>query len=182
MKNNKTFIIIICGLAAAMNIVLGTLVSQLQIPLIFLDTIGTIFAAVYFGPLYGGVVGAVSNIITGIIFSPKDIPFFLVNVAVGVMVGYIAKKYSYGLITAVITGLILSVICPLIGSPIAIWLYGGLTGSGNDVLVMLLRSTGTDIFSSTFIPRITGNIIDKVASAVLIWILIKKLPIQYRPQ
>ncbi|HEX9025885.1 MAG TPA: ECF transporter S component [Clostridium sp.] len=182
MTNKKTFIIIVCAFAAAINIVLGTLVAQLKIPLIFLDTIGTIFAAIYFGPLYGATVGAVSNIITGMIFSPKDIPFFLVNVVVGLIVGYIVKKYSYSLTTAVVTGLILSVICPLIGSPIAIWLYGGVTGSGNDFLVLLLRQTGSDIFTSTFIPRITGNIVDKVVSAVLVWALIKKLPTQYKPE
>jgi len=182
MTHNKTFIITICAFAAAMNIVLGTLVSQLQIPLIFLDTIGTIFVAIYFGPFYGAIVGAVSNIITGIIFSPKDIPFLLVNVAVGVIVGYIAKKYGYSLIIAIITGIILSIICPLIGSPIAIWIYGGLTGSGNDFLVLFLRMTGADIFTSTFIPRILGNIVDKVVSAILVWMLIKKLPIKYKPK
>ena len=182
MTHNKTFIITICAFAAAMNIVLGTLVSQLQIPLIFLDTIGTIFVAIYFGPFYGATVGAVSNIITGIIFSPKDIPFLLVNVAVGVIVGYIAKKYGYSLIVAIITGIILSIICPLIGSPIAIWIYGGLTGSGNDLLVLFLRTTGADIFTSTFIPRISGNIVDKVVSAILVYMLIKKLPIKYKPQ
>ncbi|WP_411679268.1 CD3073 family putative ECF transporter S component [Clostridium thailandense] len=181
MKNKKTFTIILCAFAAAINIVLGTLVGQLKIPLIFLDTIGTIFAAVYFGPWYGATVGAVSNIITGMIFSPKDIPFFLVNVVAGLIVGYIVKKYGYSLITAVVTGLILSVVCPLIGSPIAVWLYGGVTGSGNDFLVLWLRKSGTDIFTSAFIPRITGNIIDKVFSSLLVWILIKKLPSEYKP-
>lgn len=182
MRNKKTFVIIVCAFAAAINIVLGTLVAQLKIPLIFLDTMGTIFAAIYFGPWYGAGVGAISNIITGMIFSPKDIPFLLVNVAAGLIVGYIAKKYGYSLITAIVTGLILSVVCPLIGSPISIWLYGGITGSGNDFLVLLLRQTGSDIFTSTFIPRITGNIIDKIASAVLVWALIKKLPAQYKPE
>lgn len=182
MKNKKTFAIILCAFAAALNIVLGTLVGQLKIPLIFLDTIGTIFAAVYFGPWCGAAVGAVSNIITGMIFSPKDIPFFLVNVVVGLIVGFIVKKYGYSLVTAVVTGIILSVICPLIGSPIAIWLYGGVTGSGNDFLVLWLRKSGADIFTSAFVPRITGNIIDKILSSVLVWTLIKKLPAQYKPE
>lgn len=182
MKSKKTFTIILCAFAAALNIVLGSLVGQLKIPLIFLDTIGTIFAAVYFGPWYGAIVGAVSNIITGIIFSPKDIPFFLVNVFVGLIVGYIAKRYGYSLVTAIITGLILSIICPLIGSPIAIWLYGGVTGSGNDFLLLWLRKSGADIFTSAFVPRITGNIIDKVLSSFLVWVLIKKLPTRYKPK
>lgn len=181
MSNKKTFALLCCAFAAALNIVLGTLVGQLKIPLVFLDTIGTIFAAVYFGPWYGAAVGAVSNIITGMIFSPKDIPFFLVNVVVGLVVGYIAKKYGYSLITAIVTGVILSIICPLIGTPISIWLYGGVTGSGTDFLVLWLRESGTGIFASSFIPRITENIIDKILSAFLVWALIQKLPAQYKP-
>lgn len=182
MKNKKTFILIVCAFAAAINIVLGTLVGQLKIPLIFLDTIGTIFAAVYFGPWYGAAVGAVSNIITGMIFSPKDIPFFLVNVVVGLIVGYIARKYGYSLVTAIITGIVLSIVCPLIGSPIAVWLYGGVTGSGNDFILLWLRKSGADIFTATFIPRITGNIVDKILSSFLVWSLIQKLPAQYKPE
>lgn len=182
MQNKRTFTIILCAFAAALNIVLGTVVAQLKIPLIFLDTIGTIFAAVYFGPWHGAAVGAVSNIITGMIFSPKDIPFFLVNVVVGLVVGYIVKKHDYSLITAIITGLLLAVICPLIGSPIAVWLYGGVTGSGGtDFLVLWLRKSGSDIFTAAFLPRIAGNIVDKILSAVLVWALIKKLPAQYKP-
>ncbi|MCT8978571.1 ECF transporter S component [Clostridium sp. CX1] len=182
MRNKKTFAVILCAIAVALNIVLGTAVAQLKIPLLFLDTIGTIFAAAYFGPWYGASVGAVSNIITGMIFSPKDIPFLLVNVVVGLVVGYIVKKFGFSLTTAIVTGLLLSVICPLIGTPIAVWLYGGVTGTGNDFLVLLLRKSGSDIFTSTFIPRITGNIVDKVLSSLLVLALVKKLPSQYKPE
>lgn len=94
------------------------------------------------------------------IFNPKYISFFIVNVVV--------EKHGYSLITAIVTGLILSVICPLTGSPIAIYLYGGVTGSGNNFLVLWLRKSWTDIFTSAFIPRITGNIVDKVLSSFLV--------------
>lgn len=182
LRNKKVTIMILCGIAAALNIILGTLVSQLKIPLLFLDTIGTIFAAVYFGPWYGAAVGAVSNIITGMIFSPKDIPFFLVNVVVGLVVGYTVKKFKFSIITATILGLVLSIVCPLIGSPIAIWLYGGVTGSGMDFVVLWMRKSGSDIFTSTFFPRIWANIIDKFISCYLVLALVKAMPAQYKPE
>lgn len=182
MRNKKLTIVILCGIAAALNIILGTLVSQLKIPLLFLDTIGTIFAAVYFGPWYGAAVGAVSNIITGMIFSPKDIPYFLVNVVVGLVVGYTVKKFKFSIVSATILGLVLSIVCPLIGSPITMWLYGGVTGSGMDFLVLWMRKTGSDIFTSIFFPRIWANIIDKLISCYLVLALVKYMPAQYKPE
>lgn len=182
MENKKTFILIISALAITINIVFGTVVSTLHIPLLFLDTIGTIFIAAMYGPLQGAAVGALTNIIQGMLTNPKDIPFLIVNVGVGLIVGFIVKKNKFGMKTAIITGLILSIVCPLIGTPIAVWIYGGITGSGNDFIFAWLRKSGHDIFTSAFIPRITGNIIDKIVSCMLVSILLTKIPSQYVSQ
>jgi energy-coupling factor transport system substrate-specific component len=175
-KKITTLALTYCSLCIVINVVFGTVVSRLQIPLIFLDTIGTIFAAAMLGPWYGATVGLLTNVITGIITNPKDIPFAIVSIAIGLIVGYIAKKWKFNLKTAIITGLILSVVAPLIGTPIAVWIYGGLTGGGTDLIFLWLARSGSDIFTAAFIPRITGNIIDKVASAVLVSLLISRLP------
>lgn len=181
MRNRKVFLLVISAMAVAINIVLGTIVSRLQIPLLFLDTIGTIFIAALYGPLYGAAVGTITNVLTPILSgNPKDIPFFLVNLAVGLIVGFIAKKYKFGLVPAVITGIILSIVCPLIGSPIAVWVYGGITGSGNDFIFTWLKNSGMDIFSAAFVPRITGNIIDKIGSCILVSAAVKLIPSQYK--
>lgn len=181
MRNRKVFILTICAMAVAINIVLGTLVSTLKIPQLFLDTIGTIFIAVLFGPWEGAAVGTATNLLTPILSgNPKDIPFFLVNAAVGLVTGYIARKYKFNLKTAIITGIILSVVCPLIGTPLAVWLYGGITGSGNDFIFVLLKNTGMQVFSAAFIPRITGNFIDKIGSCLLVLAAMKYLPAQYK--
>lgn len=178
MNNRKmgTLAITYCAICIVINVVFGTVVSQLHIPLIFLDTIGTIFAAVVFGPWYGAAVGLLTNVITGFMTNPKDIPFALVNIVIGIIVGIIARKWRFSLKTSIITGLILSIVAPLIGSPIAIWIYGGLTGGGTDFIFAWLRASGADIFTATFLPRITGNLIDKIASCILVSVLIARLP------
>ncbi|MCG4722921.1 hypothetical protein L0M81_13385, partial [Alistipes putredinis] len=71
----------------------------------------------------------------GVISDPTNIPFALVNIALGVIVGFIARKKSFGYKEAILTGLLLAVVCPLIGTPISILLFGGLSGSGADLLV-----------------------------------------------
>ena len=91
-NRNKTYALIFSALGIAINIVLGTVSGILNIPLLFLDTIGTIFTAAVFGPLYGALTGGLTNVIQGILTNPKDIPFALVNIAVGIIVGLIARK------------------------------------------------------------------------------------------
>lgn len=179
MKSNNTKIMMFCAVCIVINIVFGTLVGMLKIPLIYMDTMGTILAAALYGPIWGGVVGLLTNVIIGITTNPADIPFALVNMTIGIVVGLISKKFGFGFKTALLTGLLLAVVAPLIGTPIAVWLYGGLTGGSTDFLVAWLLASGQSIFTSAFIPRITGNLIDKVASCLVAYVIITRLPKEY---
>ncbi|MFA5577568.1 MAG: CD3073 family putative ECF transporter S component [Tissierellaceae bacterium] len=179
-QRQKTYALVFSSLAIAVNIVLGTVVDMLNIPLLFLDTVGTIFAAAVFGPWYGALTGGLTNLVQGVITNPKLIPFALVNIGVGIIVGLMARKRNFSYSTALLTGLILAVVAPLIGTPIATYVYGGITGDFNDVLFTWLRQSGQGIFTSAFIPRITSNIVDKIASSLLVAFLIERLPKKYR--
>lgn len=175
-SRNSNFKLTFSALAIAINIVFGTVVGLLNIPLLYLDTVGTIFSAALFGPWYGAAVGGLTNVIQGLLTNPKDIPFALVNIAVGIIVGLIAKKWKFNIVTAIITGLILSVVAPLIGTPIATYVYGGITGDFNDVFFTWLTNSGQSIFTAAFIPRITSNFVDKIASCILVSLVINKMP------
>lgn len=178
-QRNRTYALIFSSLAIALNIVLGTVSSMLSIPLLFLDTIGTIFTAAVFGPLYGALTGGLTNLIQGVITNPKSIPFALVNIAIGLIVGFIAKKWKFNYKTAIFTGLLLAVIAPLIGTPIATYVYGGITGDFNDVFFTWLVQSGQKVFTAAFIPRITSNIIDKIFSCLIVAFLIERMPKRY---
>jgi energy-coupling factor transport system substrate-specific component len=173
---NSTNAMILAALGTVINIVLGSVVNMLHIPLLFMDTIGTIFIAVVLGPLAGALTGGLTNVILSFTTNPKEMLFAIVNIVIGIVVGFIAKKWKFNLKTAVITGLILSIVAPLIGTPIAVYVYGGLTGDGNDLLFAWLYATGHEVFTSAFIPRITGNFVDKIASCVLVSLILRGLP------
>ena len=175
-KKLSTKSMIFASLCIVVNLVLGTITQMLHIPLLFLDTIGTILSAVVLGPFAGALTGCLTNVIQGFITNPKDIPFALVNIAIGLIVGFIAKKRNFDLKTAIFTGLILSVVAPLIGTPIAIILYGGVSGGGIDLIFAWLLASGQKIFTAAFLPRITGNLIDKVASCVLVSQILRYIP------
>ena len=178
MKNRKVYVTTFCGVAVAMNIVLGIITSALGIPL-YLDTLGTVLSAAILGPVPGIIVGALSNIITGLIYSVSDIPFCLVNMAVGLIVGLVAKKWKFGIVPAIITGVALSFICPAIGTPIGIYVYGGLNGSVSDMLVMSLVQGGKTIFQASFLRNVASNLIDKIGTCVIGYLLIKAMPMRF---
>ncbi|MCM3766083.1 CD3073 family putative ECF transporter S component [Neobacillus niacini] len=177
MKTSKTMILTYSAMGIALNVILGTVVSALKIPLLFLDTIGTVLVAVLFGPWWGALAGALTNVVLGVTTGPTAIFFGLVNVAIALVVGYMAKKFDFTKwYIALITGLILSVVAPLIGTPIAVAVFGGLNGSGMDLVVLWARAAGESVFASTFISRITGNFVDKIVTCLLVMYIITRLP------
>ncbi len=176
MNSKSTYALTFSAMCIVINIVFGIVVNMLHIPLLYLDTVGTIFTGAVLGPWYGAITGGLTNVIQGVITNPKDIPFALVNIAIGLIVGFIARKYKFEFKTAVIVGLTLSIVAPLIGTPIAVWVYGGITGDGNDIIFTWLHQSGQKIFTSAFIPRITGNVIDKIISCLCVSFLIKRIP------
>lgn len=177
MKKSRTIILTYGAVCITLNVVLGTVVSALKIPLLFLDTVGTVLMAVLFGPWWGALVGLLTNVVLSATSSPTAIFYGIVSVAVAIVVGFMAKKFNFmKWYVALITGLILSVVAPLIGTPISVAVFGGLNGSGMDVVVLWLRASGESVFASTFISRITGNFVDKIATCLLVMLIVLKLP------
>ncbi len=177
MKTSKTIILAYSAMGIALNVVLGTVVSWMKIPLLFLDTIGTVLISVLFGPWWGVLTGGLTNVVLGATTGPSAIFFGLVNIAIALVVGFIARRFDFTKwYVALLTGILVSIIAPLIGTPIAVAVYGGLNGSGMDFVVLWLRASGESVFASTFISRITGNLIDKIITCMLVMFLIGRLP------
>ena len=70
--------LLIIPVGVAVNFVGGQLASILKLPM-YLDTIGTIFAAMLCGPWVGAVTGGLTNVVTGIA-NPVNFAFIPVNV------------------------------------------------------------------------------------------------------
>lgn len=176
MRDAKMLKITFCSMCIVINIVGGMIASTIRVPLLFLDTIGTILSAVVLGPFYGMATGGLSSILKALVINPKGIPFALVNIAIGLIIGIIARKFDFNIKTAIFSGFLLAIICPLIGTPIAIFLSGGFVGDPLDIIVAWMAKSGQTIFVSAFIPRIFANLIDKTMSALLVVTLISSMP------
>lgn len=174
--NKKTLSLTISAMGIGLNIVLAVLAKTFAIPFLFFDTIGTILAGALLGPFFGGITGLITNVITSVVNNPVELPYAIVNMVIGIFVGLVAKKFAFTVRTALITGLILSVLAPLIGTPITVYLFGGLAGGTLDIFVGWLAKSGQKIFTAAFIPRVLSNVIDKSVSCVIVALIIQKLP------
>ncbi|WP_122638562.1 CD3073 family putative ECF transporter S component [Romboutsia sp. Marseille-P6047] len=173
---NKSITFIFC---IFINIILGLFVQVLNIPLLFLDTVGTIFGAVTLGPILGALIGGLSNIILGFVSNPLTYSYILANIALGLIVGFISNKKGFSYKEASIVGVILSIICPLISTPISLYLFGELNSNGSSLLLAILSRSNEIIFSGVFIPRLVSNMVDKIISCLFVAFILTKISQKY---
>lgn len=175
-KDFSTLTLALMAVAIVLNIVLGQIVSLLKLP-IFLDSIGTVLVALLAGPWAGGLTGLLTNLIWGLISDPVAAAFAPVAMIIGIVAGLCAK---YGLFKkwwqAIISGALITLALSVIAIPIRVYMFGGLTGSGADFITAYLLATGRDLFSAVIFTVIADNLIDKVATALLAWAVVKGLP------
>jgi energy-coupling factor transport system substrate-specific component len=158
----------------------GFIKGYYKFPL-FLDSTGTILCGVILGPIAGGIAGLATNFILGIIHNPVNIPFGIVNMLIGITAGLIAKKYGFMSLKSLVLAIIFLVpISALSGAIIAFYLFGGVTGAKIDLNVISIMDAGYQIFTGSFLVRIPVNLMDKSLSAVIVFLIIRFLPSQYR--
>jgi energy-coupling factor transport system substrate-specific component len=147
-----------------------------------LDSNGTILAAVVLGPWLGGFTGLATNLILGLIFNPTFIPFAVVNTFIGLAAGWISRRWGYERFWLPLSsGVFLGLTCAVLATPIAVYLFGGLTGAeGVDKMVQAFYQSGQEILSSTFFARILTNMADKTVGAFLVWGIVLLIPTAWR--
>jgi energy-coupling factor transport system substrate-specific component len=157
--------------------VLGTVVNAAADSPLFLDSIGTVLAAAVLGPWLGALTGLLSNLIIGVFVIPINIPFGLINALIGLVVGALSRRRGFtDFLTPLYATLILTVLCPLTATPIAVYLFGGVTGGNIDTFAAILMESGHHVLSSAFLVRLPANFVDKLISTYLICFLIRWLP------
>lgn len=148
---------------------------------IFLDSGGTLLAAVVIGPWLGAATGFLSNLIIGLVETPISIPFGLVNAAIGLIAGWTSRRWGFR-DPRVVAGLVLAltVVCPLLATPIVVFLFGGVSGSAIDRYWAVMIHSGHQVFSSAFLVRLPANFADKLVSAGLVWAVLRLVPVRWR--
>lgn len=160
----------------AINLVVGGLVNAMGLPL-YLDSIGTILATVLAGPAVGILVGAIGQVLFGLINGYQWIPFGLIQVVIAVLAGVAASQAGFrstgrtvgwGLLTGAAAGLLSSVISYL--------LFKGVTATGTTAVVTLLRQLGFSLPAAVTASSLALDLVDKAVAFIAVGALVRSLP------
>lgn len=178
-KDFSTVTLVLIPVAIAINVVIGEIVVLLKLP-VYLDSIGTMLVAVLAGPWAGALTGTLSNIVWGLIIDPNAFPWFPVAFFIGLVAGICA---NFGLFKTwwkvIITGFIIALTAAIVSTPIGVYLYGGITASGSSFITAYLLATGRGLFEAVISTNFIVEPVDKIATALLAWLIIKGLSARY---
>jgi energy-coupling factor transport system substrate-specific component len=173
---------VLIPIGIGLNVVGGMLVNVLRLPL-FLDAIGTILVAVLAGPWVGAATGGLTNLILGLVTVPTMLPYALTNIAIGLVAGYMARAGWFRTIPKVAgTGVAIMVAAIIVSAPITAYLFGGVTGTGTDVVRAFFLATGRTILEAVLLESLISESVDKLISVFVAFALARSIPQRYRPE
>ena len=177
MKKAKTWSTITLAMipiCLAINYVGAQIAIALKLPM-YLDVIGSIMMGAICGPIPGVVLGALSSAINSL-SEPTAIAYIPVTVACGLVAGLLGKVgFMKQLWKSLIAGFVLAVAAVAISSPITAFLYGGISGTGNDVIVLGLQAAGMGLLPATLIATLITEFFDKLLSCWVVFFVVKAL-------
>ena len=172
--SSRTLTLIVFSIA--INMVIGQLSSMLKLP-IFLDSIGTLICALLAGPWVALLSGLLTNLLWGLLSGPIAAAFAPVAMMIGLSAGLLARAGGFRTLPRVIlSGVIITFALMIVAVPIRTYLFAGTTGSGADFFVAYFHAVGDNLLESVAITVLGANIADKVASAIIAWLLVRQLP------
>jgi energy-coupling factor transport system substrate-specific component len=178
-RDFATVTLVLMPVAIAINVVIGQIVVVLKLP-VYLDSIGTVLVAVVAGPWAGALTGTLSNIIWGLAIDPNAFPWFPVAMVIGFIAGLLANLglfRTWGRV--VLSGFVIAIAAALVSTPIAVYLYGGITASGSSFITAFLLRTGRDLVTSVLSTNFIVEPIDKIVTALVAYAIIKGLSARY---
>lgn len=148
------------------------LAEFLGLPL-WLDALGTVFAAYALGPFCGAVIGAATNIIYGI-YSPIAFLYVLTNISVGIIVGIFEKKgLLKDLFGFLSTAFVITIVSVAVSTPLNFLLADGNVGNmWGDGMIAFCRTLGLNNTVSCIVGEFYMDFLDKTLTMVLFFLII----------
>jgi energy-coupling factor transport system substrate-specific component len=173
-KDFTTMTWVLIPVAIAINIAVGQIVALLKLP-VFLDSIGTVLVGIICGPWAGALTGALSNTIWGL-FNPDALPWWPVAFFIGLVAGFCANAGLFkNWWKVIISGFLIALTAAITSTPIAVYLYGGITASGSSFITAYLLQTGQGVVTAVLSTSFLVEPVDKIATAMLAFAIVQGL-------
>ncbi|MDA8204276.1 MAG: hypothetical protein M0Z49_16280 [Chloroflexi bacterium] len=92
-----------------------------------------------------------------------------------VIAGFILIRHDAAGAYVAVAGAVTGIVAAVVSAPIAAYLFGGVTGSGTDVIVAALRQGGADVFNASLGQGLFSDPIDKTITSYVVFIVLMSL-------
>ncbi|MCG8050181.1 MAG: hypothetical protein AB2689_08735 [Candidatus Thiodiazotropha taylori] len=173
--SNATLALIPAGII--LNVALGTLISILKLP-IYLDAVGTIVVTLLAGWRAGMVVGVGSFALMSVLVNPVYIYFVGTQAVIALYVYVVAERLQLlrNTFTTILAGIGLGVVAAVVSAPVIVAVFGGVAGSGRDLITAVLMNSGTQVLKAVALSGAASEPIDKTIQLVLACLLVRGAP------
>ncbi len=156
-----------------LNIAGYSLFARRSLPL-WMDSVGTLIAAIELGPLGGVLAGMIASIIISF-FVPTNLPYTLVAIGVGFSIGvFYPRKKQKDAFAAISSAVLAGIVALVISVPLNMLFADGYTGNEwGDALIDMLSKYFTSMPLRAILGQAFVDIPDKIYSLILAVLLIR---------
>lgn len=110
------------------------------------------------------------------VFDQSRLFFLAVMVVFVALVGWaLILRRDVGAVFAISAGLATGIVAAIVSAPIYAFFYGGLSGSGTDVIVAAFRSGGDSLYQATLKQGLLSDPIDKMITTFVVFFILGSL-------
>lgn len=167
--------LVLIPVGVSINVV-GYQMSQiLKLP-IFIDQIGTILVSMITGPWVGMTTGLLGNVVNGMIY-PTAFGYAIVSMLVGFASGCFSKWKWYKNIVGVVIGcVLLNAISSVSAAIVTVFMFGGVTGAGTDLLTAAFVASGQALWNSVLTTNMLSGTVNTIVNFAIAWIIVRRIP------
>ena len=167
--------LVLIPVGVSINVV-GYQMSQiLKLP-VFIDQIGTILVSMITGPWVGMVTGLLGNVVNGMIY-PTAFGYAIVSMLVGFVSGFLSRWRWYSNVVGVVIGCaLLNVVSSVSAAVVTVFMFGGVTGAGTDLLTAAFVASGQALWDSVLTTNVVSGTVNTIVNFAIAWIIVRRIP------
>ena len=171
--------ILVAGLVLNMT---GWGVTELLDLPVYLDMMGTAFAAIALGPWWGVLVGVTTNAAGTSVSGPESLFFAPVNAAGALVWGYGVRRYGMGrsIPRFFALNLVVAAVCTAVAVPVIVGPLGGFSESGVDAITSSVLGITHSLWLSVTVSNLISSMTDKLIAGFVALTILEAMPASFK--
>ncbi len=167
--------LLLIPVGVSLNVVGYQLSTILKLP-VFIDQIGTMLVSMIAGPWIGLLTGLLGNVVSGML-NPIAIAFGFVSMSIGFVSGFFSRWKMYtNIVGLLIAVFILTIVSAFTAAIVTVFLFGGVTGAGTDLVTAVFLATGRELWNSVLSTNLISGTVNTVLNLAISWLIVRRIP------